>query len=86
MVGGAEYFEKFRTFLSHVMLNEKDISARSLDACEDVEVTMGGQDESNSFVQSGQNAIPIMPGNLMGIAKEASKISKEGSDANKKQI
>lgn len=86
MVGGAEYFEKFRTFLSHVMLNEKDISARSLDACEDVEVTMGGQDESNSFVQSGQNAIPIMPGNLMGIAKEASKVSKESSDANKKQI
>jgi len=98
MVGGAEYFENFRSFLSHVMLNETDrdvnrqASTGSLETSAhdnfseaSVEVTMG-QEEVSAAMET--NAIPIMPNNFVGIAKEASKISKDAiaSDTQKKKI
>lgn len=73
--GGKLYFETMRTFISHVLLNGKrgedtcDVDVDNWETNPDppVEVTMG--DDKNLE----KNAIPIMPSNLIGIAKEASK-------------
>jgi len=95
VVGGAEYFEKFRTFLSHVMLSEtgrdvnRNASIGSLESSEvasiseSVEVTMGQEGFTSNMEK---NAIPIMPKTFVNIAKEASKISKEAIASDKKKI
>mmetsp|Transcript_603 Transcript_603/g.1093 ORF Transcript_603/g.1093 Transcript_603/m.1093 type:complete len:396 (+) Transcript_603:161-1348(+) len=91
MVGGSEYFEKMRSFISHVILNESDHnfdgnedSTASLDLpgrvstdSDSVEVTMG--QEGMTSMKIGRNSIPIMPKNFLGIAKEATKLSKKES-------
>jgi len=118
MVGGREYFEKTRAFMSAVMINEdtgvstntstrtpidtntatansKQGSSNNLfrratlnsasndqqDKHQPVEVTMG---EDGITTTSGMNAIPIMPGNLVGMAKEASKNNAVSPDNKKK--
>lgn len=94
MVGGGEYFVKFKAFMSHVMLNEKFSkgmdSTSSLDGEESsvsgsVEVIMGQESGGNGISTSEVNAIPIMPQNLMGIAKEASKMSVSATNASDKK-
>jgi pimeloyl-ACP methyl ester carboxylesterase len=86
MVGGGEYFVKFKAFMSHVMLNENDrddngfSSTSSLDGgvvstggSDTVEVTMG--QDGTVGIGLEKNAIPVMPNNFVGIAKEATKAS-----------
>jgi hypothetical protein len=87
MVGGSEYFEKMRSFLSHIMLNESDHNFQGNDSIgsldcpgrestdsDSVEVTMG-----QSSMNAERNSIPIMPKNFLGIAKEATKLNKKES-------
>ena len=94
-MGGAEYFDTFRSFLSHVMVNEigrdvnREASIGSLESSEvgsmseSVEVTMGQEGLTSNMEK---NAIPIMPKTFVNIAKEASKISKETIASDKKKI
>jgi len=100
MVGGREYFEKFRAFMSHIMLNEKNVSVGvggagagtmgtdfnnvdgvggATSGSESVEVNMGEE----GTISIERSAIPIMPKNFVGIAKEASKMSTDMSDKKK---
>lgn len=95
MVGGGEYFEKFKAFMSQVVLNEDgkgDGEFSSLSSLEgdasiqpSVEVTMG-QDGGTPGISVEKNAIPIMPNNFVGIAKEASMASSSIDASVKKQI
>ncbi len=82
MVGGGEYFVKFKAFMSHVMLNEnkENVSSvssldgkESLSMSDSVEVHMGqdGTVGIGGGIEIEKNAIPVMPNNFVGIAKEA---------------
>jgi pimeloyl-ACP methyl ester carboxylesterase len=97
MVGGSEYFEKMRSFISYIMLNESDHnfhgndSTGSLDCpgrvstdSDSVEVNMG-QEGMTSMNSMERNSIPIMPRNFLGIAKEATKLNKESVGSDKKK-
>lgn len=84
--GGKLYFETMKTFISHVLLNGKkgedtcDVDVDNWASAPDppIEVTMGDDKPLDG------HAIPIMPSNLIGIAKEASKT--KISEADKKKL
>lgn len=94
MVGGAEYFDNIRSFLTHIM-NEiaRDVndhtSTGSLETSEptiisqSVEVTMG-QEGGTAHMEN--NAIPIMPKFFVGIAKEVSKMANIAIASDKKKM
>jgi pimeloyl-ACP methyl ester carboxylesterase len=96
--GGREYWDKFRSFMAEAISGERRDSFRSTSAMEDVAVEddklppfsaslgvgMGADTESSTA-----SAIPTMPSNLVGMAREASQksTSSKRTDSDvKKQI
>jgi len=89
--GGREYYNQMRAFISQVVSESGDNCKRAGESsdivCDDkmyhekssVEITMGEADKTN-----GMSSIPMMPTNLVSLAKEASRRSDTG-ESDKKQ-
>jgi len=85
VMGGREYFEHTKAFMSHVVLNGKEL-ARTSSFDQDnegssFEVNMGGEIQYSD----AKSSIPIMPKNILGIAKEATKSFKTSDDVSDKK-
>lgn len=88
MRGGSEYFDTMREFIHKAIVDGKNSRSDQKSTSEDT--WESSTDRHSVEIGSGEaekcdesNSIPIMPQNLMGMAKEASKLGGKSTDKGK---